>query len=46
MNRGEQSQVQVLGDNSIRGEELESWEALLSLKLYSPPWFVSELFYG
>ena len=42
--RGEQSQVQVHGDNSTRGEELECWEALLSLKLYSSPWFISALY--
>ena len=44
--RREQSQVQVHGDNSTRGEELECWEALLSLKLYSSPWFISALFMG
>ena len=34
------------GDNSTRGEELECWEALLPLKLYSSPWFISALFMG
>ena len=35
--RGEQSQVEALGDNSTRGEELECWEALLSLNSIHHP---------
>ena len=42
-NRREQSQVQVHGDNSTRGEELECLGALISLKLGSSHRFISAL---